>query len=146
MQFANMADIIKHLGTVEHIEGAHIQVRIVQTSACSSCTAKAYCRSSESKEKLIDIYDTVIPGLKTGEEVMVYGTTSMGLSAVALSFGVPFLVLVAAMFAAYPCTGGNEVLSGLIALAAPIPYYIVLYLCRGKLKKKFSFTLKTINN
>ena len=49
-----MTNIIKHQGTVEHIEGTHVQVRIIQTSACSSCSAKSLCHSSESKEKLID--------------------------------------------------------------------------------------------
>lgn len=141
-----MTDTIKHLGTVEHIDGTHVQVRIVQTSACSSCTAKAYCRSSESKEKLIDIYDTDTSGLKTGDEVMIYGTTSMGMRAVVLAFGVPFLILIIALFIAYSCTGGNEILSGIIALLSIIPYYTVLYLCKDKLKKNFLFTLKTINN
>lgn len=141
-----MTDTIKHLGTVEHIDGTHVQVRIVQTSACSSCTAKAYCHSSESKEKLIDIYDTDTSGLKTGDEVMIYGTTSMGMRAVVLAFGVPFLILIIALFITYSCTGGNEILSGIIALLSITPYYIVLYLCKDKLKKNFLFTLKTINN
>lgn len=141
-----MTDTIKHLGTVEHIEGTHMQVRIVQTSACSSCTAKAYCHSSESKEKLIDIYDTDTSGFRLGEEVMIYGTTSMGMRAVVLAFGIPFLILIIALFIAYSCMEGDEVLSGMIALLSVVPYYAILYLCKDKLKKKFSFTLKTINN
>lgn len=140
-----MTDTIKHLGTVESINGSHIQVRIVQTSACSSCTAKAYCHSSESKEKLIDIYETDTSGFKVGEEVMIYGTTSMGMRAVILAFGVPFLILIIALFIAYSYTGGNEILSGIIALASVIPYYILLYFLKDKLKKNFSFTLKPIN-
>ena len=35
-----MADIIKHRGIVEKVEGAHVVVRIVQTSACAACSAK----------------------------------------------------------------------------------------------------------
>ena len=110
-----MTNTIKHLGTVESIEGSHVQVRIVQTSACSSCTAKAYCRSSESKEKLIDIYDANASVFKVGEEVMIYGTTSMGMRAVVLAFGVPFLILIIALFIVYSYTGGNEIRSGIIA-------------------------------
>ncbi len=140
-----MTNTIKHLGTVESIEGSHVQVRIVQTSACSSCTAKAYCRSSESKEKLIDIYDANASVFKVGEEVMIYGTTSMGMRAVVLAFGVPFLILIIALFIVYSYTGGNEILSGIIALASIIPYYILLYFFKDKLKKNFSFTLKPIN-
>lgn len=141
-----MTDTIKHLGTVEHIEGSHIQVRIVQMSACSSCTAKAYCHSSESKEKLIDLYDADASQVKVGDEVMVYGTTSMGMRAVVLAFGVPFLILIIALFIAYSYTEKNEILSGIIAIFSVIPYYIILYLCKDKLKRNFSFTLKSINN
>ena len=77
---------------------------------------------------------------------MIYGTTSMGMRAVVLAFGVPFLILIIALFITYSCTGGNEILSGIIALLSITPYYIILYLCKDKLKKNFLFTLKTINN
>lgn len=50
-----MTDIIKHRGIVENIEGSHVRVRIVQTSACSACSVKEHCNASESKEKLIDV-------------------------------------------------------------------------------------------
>ena len=52
-----MTDIIKHRGIVENIEGSHVRVRIVQTSACSACSVKGHCNASESKEKLIDVFD-----------------------------------------------------------------------------------------
>ena len=37
-----MTDIIKHRGIVENIEGSHVRVRIVQTSACSACSCLLY--------------------------------------------------------------------------------------------------------
>ena len=55
--FAKMADIIKHRGIVEKVTDSHVIVRIVQTSACSACSAKGLCNASESKEKLIDVYE-----------------------------------------------------------------------------------------
>ena len=57
LEFAKMTDIIKHRGIVENIEGSHVRVRIVQTSACSACSVKGHCNASESKEKLIDVFD-----------------------------------------------------------------------------------------
>ena len=79
-----MADIIKHRGIVEKVEGAHVVVRIVQTSACAACSAKGLCNASESKEKQIDVYEVNAP-YRVGEEVMVCGTTSMGMRAVVLA-------------------------------------------------------------
>ena len=72
-----MADIIKHRGIVEKIDGSHIVVRIVQTSACSACSAKGLCNASESKEKQIDVYE-VNPSYqpllckKVGQEFLPY--------------------------------------------------------------------------
>lgn len=146
VEFAKMTDIIKHRGIVENIDGSHIQVRIIQTSACSACSVKGHCNASESKEKLIDVYDTKASSCQRGEEVMLYGTTSMGMQAVLLAFGVPFLVLLITLFVAIRLTDGNELKSALIALLALIPYYLIIYVCRNKLSKKFSFTLESIKN
>ena len=49
---------IKHLGIVENIQGSHLSVRIVQTSACAACSVKGHCSSADSKDKIIDIIDT----------------------------------------------------------------------------------------
>ena len=73
---------IKHLGIVENIQGSHLSVRIVQTSACAACSAKGHCSSADSKDKIIDIIDTAASSYQVGEKVMVVGETSMGMMAV----------------------------------------------------------------
>ena len=140
-----MADIIKHRGIVENINGSHIQVRIVQTSACSSCSIKGHCNASESKDKLIDVFEHDSFLYQKGQEVMVYGTTSMGMKAVLLAFGLPFLVLFIILFVTLEITD-NELYAALGGLSALIPYYFIIYICRGKLSRKFLFTIKSINN
>lgn len=139
-----MEDTIRHTGTVESIEGSHIRVRIVQTSACASCAAHQYCNSSESKEKIVDVTDRQAAATcRVGQEVEVVGTTSMGMKAVFLAFGVPFVVLVAVLYGAIRLTGGDEVVSALASLASLVIYYLILYMYREKLRKKFTFKLKT---
>ena len=140
-----MADLIKHRGIVENIKGSHIQVRIVQTSACSACSMKGHCNASESKDKLIDIYDNHSSLYQKGEEVMIYGTTSMGMKAVLLAFGLPFLVLFIALYTIFILTG-NELYAALGGLSALIPYYFIIYLIRNSLSRKFLFTIKPLNN
>ena len=136
-----MADIIKHRGIVEKVDGSHIVVRIVQTSACSACSAKGLCNASESKEKQIDVYEAN-PSYQIGEEVMVCGTTSMGMRAVLLAFGVPLLILVLALGVSMKLTGEDALLSSGIALVSVIPYYIGIYFCKDKLNRTFSFTIE----
>ena len=140
-----MTNIIEHRGTVENINGSHIQVRIVQTSACSTCSIKGHCNASESKEKLIDVYDQNAIDFHIGQNVMVMGTTSMGMQAVILAFGVPFIVLFITLYTTMQITD-NELVSALVGLASLIPYYIILYINKGRLRKKFSFDIKPINN
>lgn len=141
-----MTDKIRHLGIVENIDGSHIQVKIVQTSACSSCSAKGHCNASETKEKLVDVYNVKGITCRVGDSVMVCGTTSMGMQAVFLAFGVPFLILLAALFVTMYVSGGDDILSGVVALLMLMPYYAVVYLCRDRLKRTFAFTLEEINN
>ena len=136
-----MADIIKHRGIVEKVDGSHIVVRIVQTSACSACSAKGLCNASESKEKQIDVYE-VSPSYQIGEEVMVCGTTSMGMRAVLLAFGVPLLILVLALGVSMKLTSEDALLSSGIALVSVVPYYIAIYFCKDKLNRTFSFTIE----
>lgn len=141
-----MSDIIQHSGTVESIDGNHVRVKIVQTSACATCAAHKFCNSSESKEKMIDVYTKDATAYGVGQSVQVLGTTSMGMRAVLWAFGVPFVVLVAVLYASFMLTGGNEPLSALWALGALVVYYLILYMCRDKMTKKFVFTIKSINN
>ena len=136
-----MADIIKHRGIVEKVEGSHVVVRIVQTSACAACSAKGLCNASESKEKQIDVYE-VNASYRIGEEVVLCGTTSMGMRAVFLAFGIPMLLLMVALFVTMRVTDGDALVSSLVALFAVVPYYLVIYFMKDKFNKTFSFTIE----
>ena len=136
-----MADIIKHRGIVEKVEGSHVVVRIVQTSACAACSAKGLCNASESKEKQIDVYE-VNASYRIRELVVLCGTTSMGMRAVFLAFGIPMLLLLVALFVTMRVTDGDALVSSLVALFAVVPYYLVIYFMKDKLNKTFSFTIE----
>ena len=136
-----MADIIKHRGIVEKVEGAHVVVRIVQTSACAACSAKGLCNASESKEKQIDVFEADA-SYRIGEEVVLCGSTSMGMRAVFLAFGIPMLLLLFALFVSMRVTDGDALVSSLVALLAVVPYYLVIYFMKDKLNRTFSFTIE----
>ena len=143
VEFAKMTDIIKHRGIVENINGFHIRVRIVQTSACSACSVKGHCNASESKEKIIEVPDNS-GKFHINEEVQLCGQSSLGLQAVLLAFVFPLIIVFAAIV-----TGTSmqweETTSGLTGLLLLVPYYCILYFLRDKLKKRFIFTLKKLN-
>ena len=136
---------IKHLGIVENIQGSHLSVRIVQTSACAACSAKGHCSSADSKDKIIDFLDAAASSYLVGEKVMVVGETSMGMQAVALAFIIPFVLLIFTLFL-FMALIENELYAALLSLAVLVPYYYILWLNKTRLKQKFSFTIKPINN
>lgn len=136
---------IKHLGIVENIQGSHLSVRIVQTSACAACSVKGHCSSADSKDKIIDIIDTAAASYQVGENVMVVVETSMGMQAVALAFIIPFVLLIFTLFL-FMALIENELYAALLSLAVLVPYYYILWLNKTRLKQKFSFTIKPINN
>ena len=140
-----MTNKIKHLGIVESIDGLHVKVRIVQVSACSTCSIKGHCNASDMKEKMIEAYNVQGLPFEIGERVMVCGTTSMGMKAVLLAFAVPFVILLLSLFAVMSVTEGDEMLSAIVSLCMLIPYYLIIYKMKDKMGKTFFFTIESIN-
>ena len=143
-----MTPLIKHKGIVEHIAGEYIQVRIVQTSACSTCSIKGHCNASESKEKLIDVY---LPARQAqnyyvGEEVMVCGSTKMGISAVCYAFVIPFIALIVTLVLCLEVFMTSEPVACLAVLVLLAIYFLTLRFMRDRLSKKFTFSIESINN
>jgi len=135
-----MSQIIEHTGIINHIEGSHIRVSIVQQSACSDCHAKGACTAADMDEKYIDL-ESSDASFKIGDRVMLYGQSSTGLIAVLLAFVLPFLLILITLFILRYYVA-NEILSGAIALSVLIPYYIILSLFNKKMKARFRFYIK----
>ncbi len=133
-------ETIRHDGIVERIEKESCLVRILQASACSSCSARQLCRSSESKEKLIEVKGHY-PTLQVGDAVILIGSVRQGLRASVLAYLVPLILMVAALYVGMRLYGeGMGALAALLTLAV---YYGVLYLFRDKLGKFFTFEIET---
>lgn len=141
-----MVTNIKYLGIVENINGSRLKVKIVQSSACSACSVKGHCSASETKEKIIDVYNKNNVPCQVGERVMIVGTTSMGMKAVLLAFVLPFIVLLLALIISLKLTGGDEAVSALVSLGTLVPYYLIIYICRNRLSRSFMFILESIYN
>lgn len=131
-------ETIKHEGIVESIGTESCSVRILQASACSSCEARKLCRSSESKEKLIEVRGHY-PTLHVGDNVTLVGSVRQGLRASVLAYVVPLVLMLIALIVGIRFGGeGTGALAALLVLAL---YYGVLYLTRDKLGKQFEFSL-----
>lgn len=135
-----MKETIEHQGVIASVEGRHVKVNILQVGACGECKARTLCASSESKEKMIDVYDDdAAMKYRVGESVKVCGSLSMGKQAVRLAFGVPVLMIAVWMLVAMVWLKLGELISvGILACLLTV-YFYILYMNRERMAKRFAF-------
>ena len=139
--------MIKHDGIIIALnEDGTALVRIVQTSACAACKAKAMCASAESAEKEMTVVLFGDEQWAVGDTVEVMVQQKMGWKAVVLAYLLPFFVMLAVMFIGNAIWAVREEILGTVALCAMALYYLVLGMFKDKLQKEFSFTAKKKNN
>ena len=147
--------MIKHDGIIIALnEDGTALVRIVQTSACAACKAKAMCASAESAEKEMTVVLLGDGQWAVGDSVEVMVQQKMGWKAVVLAYLLPFFVMLAVMFIgngllamgdgqlAMGDGAKREAVLGTVALCAMAVYYLVLGMFKDKLQKEFSFTAR----
>lgn len=136
-----MSNKIKHAGVVDGVEGECVRVRILQSSACSACKVAAHCNASETKEKIIDVMDADASHYQKGDQVMVVADTAVGFRASLYGYLLPLILMVVTLVGVLAATH-SESLAALSALGILIPYYVLLFLMRNKLRNRLSFTLE----
>ena len=135
-----MGTDIRHEGVIDSIEGQDVIVRITQSSACGGCQARSICRAAESKDKLVEVHCADAGSFDVGQTVTVVGAESLGLKAVTFAFGLPLVLLLAALVTTV-AVAGSEKVAAMAALGILVPYYLVLFLFRDRIKKDFQFRI-----
>ena len=136
-----MSHQIEHSGVVQRVDSGHVQVLIVQTSACAACKVAGYCNAAESKEKLVDVWCDNAADYEVGQTVTVTASQRVAAKALLWGFGLPFVVMVTVLVVVLMLTG-NEGVAALSGLLALMPYYGVLFLLRRRLREELSFAIK----
>lgn len=136
-----MSNKIKHAGVVDGVEGECVRVRILQSSACSACKVAAHCNASETKEKIIDVMDADASHYQKGDQVMVVADTAVGFRASLYGYLFPLILMVVTLVGILAATH-SEGLAAVSALGILVPYYVLLFLMRNKLRNRLSFTLE----
>ena len=132
---------ITHKGRIVAIDPDITTIEIIVESACASCHAKGLCGLGEEKVKQIQVRTSAWTPRQVGDEVEVVLKKSMGYKAVFIAYGLPLVVLFAALML-LGALGVGELWAGLGALGAVAVCYFVLFLFRNKISKDYSFFLK----
>ena len=132
---------ITHDGFVESFNDEVINVRIITSAGCVSCSAKSSCSVSEIEEKIVEVRNIGQHDYKVGDSVVVALDQNQGFVAVFIGYILPFFVLLFTLITILSFTD-NEGLAGLSALGMLIPYYLIVYLFRRQIRNRFSFKIK----
>ena len=134
-------ETISHEGVVTKITDDVLEIKIVAQSACAACHAKSACTLSDQSERVLLVPRPQGQEFHLFQKVNVIMGVGQGNKAAVLAYLVPIVVLLGVLFACLGI-GLSEGLSALIGIAALIPYYLILYSQRDKLKKKFEYRIE----
>jgi len=137
-----MSDKIEHQGVIESITDGHVRVSIMQVAACGECKAKAFCTSSDSKEKYVDVYGCEPGRYRVGDVVKVCGTLTMGRKAVQIAFLWPMLIVLATGFVTLGVLQWSEPAALGMMFLLVAAYFVAAWLCRDRLERKFAFWIE----
>ena len=134
-------ETISHEGIVTKITDDELEIKILAQSACAACHAKSACSMGEQAEKFLTVPRPKGRDFALNQKVNVIMAVGQGNKAAVLAYLIPIVLLLAVLFVCLGL-GINEGLSALISIVALVPYYIILYLKRDKLKKRFEYTIE----
>ena len=134
-------ETISHEGIVTKITDDELEIKILAQSACAACHAKSACGMGEQAEKILTVPRPQGKDFTINQKVNVKMSIRQGNKAAVLAYLIPIILLLAVLFACLGL-GLNEGIAALISIVALIPYYIILYLKRDKLKKQFSYIIE----
>lgn len=140
MEKYGSSETICHDGIVQKTDTDSITAKIASFPACTGCHAEGFCSLSGKEDKIVQVaggYD-----VHPGDTVTVLMKLSTGYSAVLMGYISPLCILILVLLLLISLSM-PELIAGLSAVAALIPYYFILYLFRSKIGSKFRFTLKT---
>jgi len=134
-------NIVSHSGIVKSINNGRALVSIIARSACASCQIKGACTLSEVEEKIIEVDLTENQNFSIGEEVMVEMKQTLGTWAVLFGYFFPFLLVISSLII-FTTLGLDQGLSGVLSILILAPYYLIMYLSRSFLRKRFTYRLR----
>lgn len=131
---------IEHQAFVKEIKENVIIVDVLSKSACMSCQVKGVCSVSDIAEKQVEVIKES-DDIHIGDKVTVFLAQTLGFKAVLLGYIAPFFIVIFVLILMLQLTN-NELIAGVSSISILIPYYLILYLLKDKISKKYKFRIK----
>ncbi len=138
-----MEDKVYHEGIIQEVSEKKLTVVIINASACASCHARGACLASDMKEKEIEVF-RFSGKYHPGQQVILVGRSSQAYKAIFYGYVLPFILVFGTLILSFSFIP-NDGLAGLLSLAILVPYYVILYFFRNKLRRSFEFEIAANN-
>ena len=139
----SVSQAIEHEGFIKNINENSVIVRIVSQSACAVCHAKGGCSAAEMQEKEVEVTD-LSGRYNVGDSVNLVMKQSQGYTALLIAYVYPFLLVFTTLLIT-TSSGLGDLKAGLLSLVVLLPYYLIIYALRNKIRKKFNFSIRKID-
>jgi positive regulator of sigma E activity len=128
---------VTHIGIVSEVGEKGIDVTIGVIAQCTNCEIKSSCNLAELSYK--ELYIECDPSLfKKCQRVKVRLKSVSGKNASFLLYFLPFLILIGFLLITSVIIK-DETVSVIFSFLSLIPYYILLFLFRKRIKTKFIY-------
>lgn len=131
---------IKHTGIVSKTTREQTEVSIAVSTACAGCHANSSCGMSDTESRIITVNNTD-NHFNIGDKVNVVGARSTGMKAVLFAYILPFFAVLITLIVSLEAFHLSEPRAGLYSLLVLLPYYLILFLLKGKFEKKYTFRI-----
>ena len=140
---SNRSASISHNGVVMSIQEKQLTVKLDVQAACKSCTVAGVCGAAKLENKVVTAAVNGSLPVHIGDTVRVMMASRLGYWAIFYTYILPFSLLLTALLAVSGL-GFPDVTAALGSMAVLFPYYFILYLLRGKMKRVFFFTAEPL--
>lgn len=135
-------NVTTHQGVVNKVADRIIWVKIAMSDACGHCAGKGACQMLNATERLVEVpLERHDPDFSVGERVNIKLLTHSGLKAVFYAYLLPAILMMTCVAILYLFHAG-EGLTALAAIGSLAVYYMLLYIFREKINRKFSFKVE----
>lgn len=139
-----MENTVSHNGEIIRINDKSIDIKILSKSACAACHIKSACNMAEMQEKIVTLPNDQTQDFKVGDNVEISMSVGQGNKAMIFAYLIPAVILIAMIFILNAC-GLDQGLNALLSIATLVPYYVILYIFRNKIKEHFHYHLRKTN-
>ena len=135
---------ITHTGIITAIKNNIISVEIIQKEACSNCALKDAC-SQTTRQHIVDVECDNPKDYKIGQNIEVLISGRQAFIASMYGYIFPLILVIFSLFLCFIFTK-DEILSGLFSISILLPYYVLLWIFRNKLKENLIIKINTRNS